>query len=172
MVARASIQHLRMDIAAHTLRKSFEKIVDQLALEIAHAIHVQGEVHHCVRASAQIYGCDGERLIHRHDEIAGAIDPAPCAERLRNGFTQSNAEVFDGVMLIDIEITRGADLEIERAVTRHQLEHVVEEADAGTNVVSPFSFDPEPDPDLGLTRLSVDYGTAHTTSNAFTAASV
>ena len=45
-------------------------------------------------------------------------------------------EVLDGVVLIDVEVAGGGDRQVERAVTREQLEHVVEEPDAGADVVA------------------------------------
>src|SRR4029450_11759608 len=55
---------------------------------------------------------------------------------------------------------------------RHELEHVVEEADAGPNVVPALAFDAEPHADVRLARVSVDYGTAHTPPSTSTATSV
>jgi hypothetical protein len=57
-----------------------------------------------VRASAQIDGGDGERLIHRHDEVARSIDPFAIAERLEQRFAERDADIFDCVVLIDVEI--------------------------------------------------------------------
>ena len=169
MMARAPVQHLHVDVAAHALREPFEEIVNQLALQIADALDVQRQVDDRVRASAEIDGRDGERFVHRHDEVAGAVDAAARAERLRDGLAQRDAEIFDRVMLIDVEIAGGAHLEIERAVARHQLEHVIEKADAGTDVVAALAFDAEADANLRLARFSVDYGTAHKPSSASTA---
>ena len=45
-----------------------------------------------------------ERLIHRHDEVACAENALLVAKRFRKGFTQRNANVFDGVMLIDVKV--------------------------------------------------------------------
>ena len=48
-----------------------------------------------------------------------------------HGFAERDAGVFDGVVLIDVEIAFGFDVQIESAVARDEIEHVVEEADAG-----------------------------------------
>ena len=45
-------------------------------------------------------------------------------------------DVLDRVMLIDVEIAVGAILEIEPAVPGDELEHVIEEADAGADLVA------------------------------------
>jgi len=52
------------------------------------------------------------------------IDPP---ERL----PERDADVFDRVMRVDMQIALGRDLEIEHAVARDLVEHVVEERHAG-----------------------------------------
>ena len=56
-----------------------------------------------------------------------ALSPSACSQRLAEG----DADVFDRVMLIDVQIALGLDRQIERRVLGQQREHVVEEADAG-----------------------------------------
>ena len=84
-----------------------------------------------MRPAAEIDRRDRQRLVHRHHEIAGAIDAALVADRREHRFAERDADVFDGVMLIDVEIAGGLHLQIEPAVARDQIEHVIEKADAG-----------------------------------------
>ena len=53
-----------------------------------------------------------------------------------NRFAERDADVFDGVMLIDVEIAGGLDLQVEAAVPGDQVEHVIEKADAGAVLVA------------------------------------
>ena len=53
------------------------------------------------------------------------------AERFCDGFAQSDAGVFDGVVLIDVQIALRFDFQIDGAVPRDEIEHVIEEANAG-----------------------------------------
>ena len=59
-------------------------------------------------------------------------------------FAQRDAHVFDGVVLVHVEIAACDQIEIERPVPRDLLEHVIEEADAGVMCDFPrpsrFSF--------------------------------
>ena len=52
MVARASVQHLRVDVPRKPMRKTFEEIVNQIALQIADALDVQREVYDRVGSPA------------------------------------------------------------------------------------------------------------------------
>ncbi len=54
-----------------------------------------------------------------------------------------DADVFDRVVLVDFEITIGAQLQIEGAMLREQLEHVIEEANAGLDFVASAAFNAE-----------------------------
>ena len=61
-------------------------------------------LHDAVRPTAEIDGCGGEGFVHRHQEISGAQNPALVAERLDDGFAEGDASVFDGVVLVDVEV--------------------------------------------------------------------
>ena len=43
-------------------------------------------------------------------------------------------DVFDRVMRVDVKIARASDFEIEQAVPREQLEHMIEKPDAGCDL--------------------------------------
>ena len=60
-----------------------KKSCDQLGLQIADASASSTlQIDDRVRPAAEIDGRHGQRLVHRHDEVAGAVDAAPVAERL------------------------------------------------------------------------------------------
>ena len=72
--------------------------------EIADAPDLQAQVDDGVNAAAEIDGRDAERFVHRHHEVAGAVDAAAIAERLRHRLAERDADVLDGVVLIDVEV--------------------------------------------------------------------
>ena len=80
-----------------------------------------------MRPAAEIDRRDRERLVHRHHEVAGAVDAAAVAERLRHRLAERDAEILDGVVLVDVEIAGRLHRQVEPAVRREQLQHVVEE---------------------------------------------
>src|SRR5579863_248004 len=64
-------------------------------------------------------------------------------------------------MLIDIEVSVAFEREIEGAVAREELQHVIEEADTGCDLVSALAFDGETDRDARLGGVALEaYGTA------------
>ena len=65
------------------------------------------------------------------DGVAVAADPGAVAERLVERLAERDADVLDRVVGAGLEVAGRLDLEAEPAVAGEQLEHVVEEADAG-----------------------------------------
>src|SRR5262249_37073812 len=113
MMARSPVEHLRVHVRTGATREALEEVVYELGLQIADALHLQLQVDRRVRPAAEVERGDGERFVHRHDEVAGAIDPATIAERLRYRFAKRDADVLDRVMLIDVEIAGGLQGQIE-----------------------------------------------------------
>src|SRR4029077_17057514 len=137
------------------------KIVDELGLQVADAGDADFEVDDRVRPPAQIDRGNGQRFVHGHDEIAGAVDAAPRPDRLRNGLAERDSQIFNGVVLIDVEIAIRVDPEIECPMARDELEHVIEEPDARADRISPVPFETEAHGDVCFLRSSIDYGAAH-----------
>ena len=88
----------------------------------------------------------GQRLVHRHHGGAVAPDPGAVAERLVERLAEHDADVLDGVVGAGLEVAVRLDLQAEPAVAGEQVEHVVEEADAGRRArLSPVEVEREPD---------------------------
>jgi len=101
------------------------------------------KVHDGVRTTAQIDGGHRQGFIHRHDEIAGAVDPLAISQRLQHRLAQHDTDVFDGVMLVNVEIAGRRQRQVEAAMPGEQLQHVIEEANAGPHVVAAASIHSE-----------------------------
>ena len=61
-------------------------------------------------------------------------------KRRRKRLSQRDANVLHGVVLIDVEIASGLQLQVERAVPRHQLHHVIEKANASADLGAAMPF--------------------------------
>jgi ribosomal protein L12E/L44/L45/RPP1/RPP2 len=69
------------------------------------------------------------------------------------------------MMLVNIEIAARRNLEIESAMTGKQLEHVIEEANAGGNLVASAPVQVQPDADVSLCGLAVDFRASRSHAN-------
>jgi hypothetical protein len=68
-------------------------------------------------------------------------------------------------MKIDMQITFGAKRQVDEAVARELLQHVIEEADAGRDVARTGAVEIDGTADLGLTRDALDAGLTRRQSN-------
>ena len=82
--------------------------------------------------------------------------PIAFAHRL----AERDAGVFNGVMLIDVEIAGGFHLQIEAAVPRDQIEHVIEKANAGVVLVVALAVERQRDLDLRFLGPPIDHAPA------------
>ena len=90
---------------------------------------------------AEIESDDGERFIHGHDEVSGAVDALAIAERFREKLAEHDADVLDGVMLIDIQIALRFQSEVKAAVFCEELQHMIEESNASGDFVAAAALD-------------------------------
>ena len=141
MVIRASVKNACVDIGAGAAGKAFEKIVHQFRLQIAHQPRLDPRVDHCGGAAREVHGGQAQSFVHRHQEVAGAHDAALIAQRLVEGLAQGDAHVFHGVVLVHVEIAGGFRSQIESAMVSEELQHVIEETDAGGDFITAASID-------------------------------
>ena len=88
--------------------------------------------------------------------------PGAVAERLVERLAEREAGVLDGVVRARLEVALHAHVEVERAVARHGVEQVVEEADAGLALARARAVEVERQLDVGLAGGAVDLrGAAH-----------
>src|SRR5206468_3450542 len=85
-----------------------------------------------------------------------AADAGLVAERLTQRLAEADADVLDGVMGVHVQVALGLDVEIDEAVARQQVEHVVEEADAGGELGIAGAVQVEAKRDLGLGGVACD----------------
>ena len=116
-----------------------EELLGQLGVEAGDRHRRQLGVEAAERAPGDVDRALAERLVHRHHGVAVAADPGAVAERLVERLAERDADVLDRVVGAGLEVALGLDREPEAAVAAEQLEHVVEEADAGRGATSPPS---------------------------------
>ena len=113
------------------------------------------------RPAGEVEGGADQRLVHRQQARPVAADAGLVAEGLGEGAAERDADVLDGVVVVDVQIAGGAGLEVEERVAGELVEHVVEEADAGPVVVPAGAVEIEADRQGGLGGGAADFGAAH-----------
>jgi hypothetical protein len=131
MMRGTPIEHAKVDVGTGSLRKTLKEIFHEFGLEAAHRSRGEFRFNDTKGATAKIDGGGSKGFIHGHEEIAGAQNAALVAKGGVDAFTESDAHIFNSVMLVDIQVTDGSQLQVKSAVTGDQIEHVIEEGDAG-----------------------------------------
>jgi len=123
-----------MHVRFRGLSKTLKKIFHKFDLEITNAPGRDLSLHHAIRPPAKIHGRSGERFVHRHEEISRAQNSKLGAESFLYRFAERNPDIFDSVMLVDIEIATRVQVQIKRSVACNQLKHVIKETDSRRDV--------------------------------------
>src|SRR5208282_3238603 len=130
---RAAVENAQVHVGASGLRKALKKVFHQFRLKIADAFCGEFCLDNAETAATEIDGGGRKGFVHGHQEIAGAENAFLVAKRGVDSFAEGNAHVFDGVMLIHVQVALGGEAEIEAAVTRDEVEHVIKEGNARGN---------------------------------------
>ena len=108
--------------------------------------------HGGVRATGDVDRAGGARLVHGDHRVAVAGDAAAVAERAVERLAEHDPRVLGGVVRAGVQVPRDAHLEVEPAVAREQVEHVVEEPHARRPRAGAGSVQAECERDVGLPR--------------------
>jgi hypothetical protein len=126
-----AVENPGVQVRARVVHEAVKEIGHEFGLQIAYQTNLDAVFVYQRGPSSEIHRNDRERFIHRKHEIAGAVNAFPIAQRFGEKLAYDDTYILHGVMLIDVKISRGRKLEIERAVLREEFQHVIEETDAG-----------------------------------------
>src|SRR6185437_15541233 len=123
--------------------KALKKIKDQFRLQIAYHVSVYLCADNGGGPPAEIHSSYTKSLILGHHKVAGSHDPFFISERFVERLAQRNSYIFHRVVLVNVQIAFGLQLQIKSAVPRKKFKHVVKEANAGRYVITAFAFNGE-----------------------------
>jgi len=158
VVVVAAVRDRHVEIHPGIRAKGLEKLLNQFNRKLPDRLSRKLHLEHERRPTRKIDGYLGKALIHRHDRPAIAIDATLIAKRFFEGLADHDSHVFNGVVVIDLQIPLGFNVQIDQAVTRQQVQHVVKESDSGMNRSVPRAVQVQRHPNLGLLRLAVNRG--------------
>src|SRR5664279_934594 len=119
------------------------------------------------RPAGEIDDRSRESLVERHVTGAEAFDSRARSERLVESLAESESDVLDGVMRVDVHVAGRPHGEIETCVPGDRLEHVGQKPDGRFDVRSPRSIEGQRQRHRRLLRFPLECsGTAHKTSRS------
>ncbi len=153
----------RFDMQGHAgiRRKGLKKFAHQIDVEIADLVARKLDPEHEHRPAGNVDRDAGQRFVHRQMQARVARDPAHIAERLFDRLADHDADVFGRVVLVDVEIALGLDLHIDPRMAGEQIQHVIEKADAGRNLVLALAIEIDLHRDLGFLGFAGDFAGTH-----------
>src|SRR5947209_2741035 len=168
VVRVAPAQAVYVKVAARGLGERAPEVLGQLDREVADHLPPRPDLIDEVEAARQVHDRAAQGLVHRHGRLAVARDSAFVAERLRDGLSERDGDVLDRVVVVYVQVAAALDFEVEQAVAREQLQHVIEErharrdlrrADAVEHKADAHVRLLRPAPHLGGSRLRLHVGT-------------
>jgi hypothetical protein len=142
-------------------RECLEPFLHQLGVERADLVAHELGLEHQERPPGYVERDARQRLVHRHMHIGIARDALHVAESLANRLAERDADILGGVVVIDVQIALGLDRDVDARVARQQVEHVIEEADAGRHRRAAGPVEIDFDLDLGFLGLALHGRFAH-----------
>jgi len=161
MVIIDPIERLDMQRDAGIHGESLKKFAHEVRVEFADLAVMEGRAEDEEGASGHIQRDTRQRLVHRQQAIGIAGDATQITKRLTDRLAEHNARIFHRVMLINVQVALGFDLDVDEAVTGDLVEHVIEEADTGLDRSLSRSVKIDGRLDLGFARLARKGGATH-----------
>ena len=171
---------LDVQVHASCVREALEEMQEHLGRHLSYPLTMELGIPDEPRATTEVESNGAEAVVHgegvggggdkafRRNRcrkgIGGAaactktitLDTTFVAKSLQERFAKGEGGVFDGVVLVDMEVATNADVEVDAAVLGYLLEHVVEEAEASGDRVLARAVEVEGDVDIGLARGSLN----------------
>jgi len=152
----ASVEDLRVQIAATVEGDALEEVRDEIGAELADSWRGKIGLHDTVGASTQVNRYHSQRFIHRHKAMGGADNPGASAKGLIKSAPQADAYIFGGMMFINVEIAVSAHSKIKQAMPRPESQHMVKKPDSGLHINLSATVDGKSERDARLAGYALD----------------
>ena len=138
------------------MAKAWNHSLHQLGVEGADLVARELDLEHQERPARDVDRDAGQRLVHRQMHVGIAGDALHVAERLLHRLAERDADVLGGVVVVDVQVALGLDRDVDARMARQQVEHVVEEADAGRDRRRAGAVEIDRDRDVGFLGVALD----------------
>src|SRR5579864_2137453 len=145
-----------MKVHADFVAQRLHEVVHQHGLKLPHALLLYRDVVREIDPPADIDHRAAERLIERDSGVPETPDTRTIPQRLAKRAPHHDPDILDRMMLIDMKVAARLDHEIEEAMAREALQHMVEKWYAGMNFAAPRTVQRERHRDRRLARLALD----------------
>jgi hypothetical protein len=100
--------------------------------------------------------------------VTETLNATSIPERLSQGLTHSDPNVFIGVVIVDVSVTHSIDLQIDQTMTADLVKHMVEKRHAGADLTLAEAIQIEAHLHIGFTGDPMDVSlTCHHKRSSF-----
>ena len=143
MMVVGAVQHFGMQCYSGIHREGLEPLLHKLGVEradlVAHELGLEDQK----RSTGNVDRNPRQRLVHWYVHVGISRDALHIAECLLDGLAERDADIFGGMVMIDVQVAFGLDRDVDARVPRKQVEHVVEEP-------MPVAIDARPAPSRSI----------------------
>ena len=90
--------------------------------------------------------------------MAEAMNAPPILQSLRQSLSQRDAHIFVGVVIVDVQIPYGLDLQIDQPVGAELGQHVIQKGDPGVDLVLTAAIQVQVNLHIRFPRATVNRG--------------
>ena len=141
--------------------EALKKLIKQIDIEFTNAGAREVDVIFQPRPAGKIDNYARQRFIKRHIGMTVASNTGLVAQRLCDGLTERDADVFYRVVGVDIQVAGGLQFDIDHAMTRDLVNHVIEEWNSRVEFRFAFSIEIDGNADLCFFGVAGDVGGSH-----------
>ena len=141
--------------------QALEELTHQVDIEFADGCAREGHVEDQARPPGQIHHHARQGFVERHIGMAVTAQALLVAQRLGERLADGDADILDGVMRVDVQIALRLDVQVDHAVARDLVQHVVEETDAGGEFGDAGAVEIEGDADFCFQGIARYFGLPH-----------
>jgi hypothetical protein len=123
-----------MQVQPAFVSDALKKMGDKRRAHLANALGAESAVEDKVTATAKIHRYQGQSFVHGHNGVAHAGDAPAVAQRLGQGPAQNNADILNGVVLVNVQVACSPHLQIKASVPGQGMQHMIQKADAGIDL--------------------------------------
>src|SRR4051812_351982 len=161
MVRVAALQVIDVQRGQSVIHEALKELVYQVYVELSDQRTREIDAELQTRTARQVnhYPCQG--FIQRNVSVTVAANADFVSQRLGDRLPQCNTHILDRVMRIDLQVSGGDDIQVQHAVARDLIQHVVEKPDTGLERRLAGAVQIDLDTDLRLQRVACYLGLSH-----------
>ena len=120
-------------VSLSSVCKGFKKVIKHFRWHLTYHFSCKFCFPNQPRSSAKIQSHLSQRIVHGQRE-AIALYPFFISQCLGKTFSQCNCSIFDGMVLVNFQVTCGFNVQIHPTVTGNLIQHMIKKSNSSINL--------------------------------------